>query len=95
MDQPAVLLLVVLALGLVVFLLLSRPEGKSTSPKVQQRALGNGQEKVLEQKLLSMTLGNRGAIERGVTAKRRQHPRASRAELLEMVYDDYVKDRSR
>lgn len=93
MDQPAVLLLVMLALGLVVFLLLSRP--KSTSPKVQQRALGNGQEKVLEQKLLSMTLGNRGAIERGVTAKRRQHPRASRAELLEMVYDDYVKDRSR
>lgn len=48
-----------------------------------------------EQRLMSMTLGNRGAIERGVTAKRRQHPRASRAELLEMVYEDYLRDRSR
>ena len=42
---------------------------------------------------MAMTLGSAGAIERGVTAKRRRFPRASRAELLKMVHDDYLRDR--
>ncbi|WP_156039262.1 hypothetical protein [Deinococcus marmoris] len=45
------------------------------------------------QKLLAVTLNNRGAIERGVTAKRRSFPHASRAELLERVHTDYMQDR--
>ncbi|MBB6017314.1 hypothetical protein ACFP9V_06795 [Deinococcus radiopugnans] len=39
-----------------------------------------------------MTRNNRGAIERGVTAKRRNFPHASRAELLERVHTDYMRD---
>lgn len=44
------------------------------------------------QKLLTVTRNNRGAIERGVTAKRRKFPQASRAELLERVHTDYMRD---
>ena len=44
-------------------------------------------------KLQEITRGNTGAIERSVTAKRRKFPDATRAELLERVYDDYQRDR--
>lgn len=44
-------------------------------------------------KLMDITRGNTGAIERSVTAKRRRFPQATRAELLERVYDDYRRDR--
>ncbi|GGK98719.1 hypothetical protein [Deinococcus radiotolerans] len=56
---------------------------------------GRRAERALEEELLRLTRGNRGAIERGVTAQRRQHPQASRAELLRRVRDEYVRDRSR
>ena len=51
-------------------------------------------EAVLMEKLMTITRGNQGAIERGVTAKRRAHPRANRAELLDLLYHEYLKDRS-
>lgn len=50
-------------------------------------------EQVWQRRLLLLTRGDAGAIERGVTARRRKFPRATRAELLEMLHDDYLRDR--
>lgn len=83
--------LLVLLAGLVFALLLATRGVRHPRRRGQSRHA----EAVWERKLLSMTLGNRGAIERGLTAKRRQHPGASRAELLRRLHDDYVRDRSR
>lgn len=49
----------------------------------------------LLRQLLGMTLGNHAAIERAVTARQRQVPHASRAELLRMVLDEYRRDHAR
>lgn len=84
------LLLIVLALALIAGLLATRPGGTSKSSSA-----GRGAEVHWERKILSQTLGNRGAMERAVTAKRRKYPRASRAELLEMIHEEYVRDRNR
>lgn len=51
------------------------------------------QEAKWEEKILLMTRGNRGALERAVTARRRKFPNATRLELLKLVHDEYVKDR--
>ncbi|WP_309569758.1 hypothetical protein [Deinococcus sp.] len=51
------------------------------------------QERHWEERILLMTRGNRGALERAVTARRRKFPQATRLELLKLVYDEYVKDR--
>ncbi|MFC4638538.1 hypothetical protein [Deinococcus hohokamensis] len=59
------------------------------------RLFGGRQEAQLEQKILRLTRNNRGAMERAATAKRQKHPVASRAQLLQMVHDDYVRDYSR
>ncbi|WP_119675238.1 hypothetical protein [Deinococcus sp. RM] len=59
------------------------------------RDSGPRAERALEEELLRLTRGNRGAIERGVTAQRRRDPQASRAELLRRVRDEYLRDRSR
>ncbi|MBZ9714192.1 hypothetical protein [Deinococcus multiflagellatus] len=90
--MDAALLLVLLA-GLVFALLLATRNLRH--PERRGQGQSRRAEAVWERKLLSMTLGNRGAIERGLTAKRRQHPGASRAELLRRLHDDYVRDRSR
>ncbi|WP_255673316.1 MULTISPECIES: hypothetical protein [unclassified Deinococcus] len=36
--------------------------------------------------------GDRARFERTLAAKRVRHPRASREELLEIIYDEYVRD---
>lgn len=59
------------------------------------RGSGPRAERALEEELLRLTRGNRGAIERGVTAQRRRHPDASRADLLRRVRDEYLRDRTR
>ena len=72
-------------------MLLATRSGKTSSgPPTNRNA-----ERYWEQKVLDQTRGNRGAMERAVTARRRKHPRASRAALLEMVHDEYVRDRNR
>lgn len=80
-------LLVAIAVLLVLWLLLSRRR-----PVAQRQAQSLEH---LERRVLSQTLGNRGAMERAVLVKSRQHPRASRAQLLEMVSEDYARDHSR
>ncbi|WP_216325484.1 hypothetical protein [Deinococcus aestuarii] len=85
------LLLIVLALALLAGLLATRPRGGA--PRAS--STGRTAELFWEEKVLRQTRGNRGAMERAVTAKRRNHPRASRAALLEMDHDEYVRDRNR
>lgn len=90
-------LLTLLALCGAALLLLTRPAERrpSSSFRPPPRRMMKTEEEVWLGKLMTLTLGNRGAIERGVTAKRRKFPRATRAELLEMVHDEYLRDRSR
>lgn len=52
-----------------------------------------GQEAHWEERVLALTRGNRGAMERAVTARRKKFPLASRTELLKMVHDEYLRDR--
>ncbi|WP_425430317.1 hypothetical protein [Deinococcus planocerae] len=85
-----VVLVIVVALALLAVLLATRPRRVPKSSPA-----GKNAELHWERKILSQTLGNRGAMERAVTAKRRNYPRASRADLLEMVHDEYVRDRNR
>lgn len=90
-------LLIALALCGAALLLVTRPAKRrpSSTFRPPARRVMKPEEEVWFRRLMSLTLGNRGAIERGVTAKRRKFPRASRAELLEMVHDEYLRDRSR
>jgi len=89
--------LILLALCGAALLLLTRPaERRRSSPSCPpHRRVTKTGEDIWLRKLMTLTLGNWGAIERGVTAKRRRFPRATRAELLEMVHDEYLRDRSR
>lgn len=57
------------------------------------RATPRAREAQWEERVLLLTRGNRGAMERAVTAKRKRFPNATRAELLKMVYEDYLRDR--
>lgn len=59
----------------------------------KRRRLGQGAEEFWMEQLLLITRGNRGAIERGVAARRARHPDAPRAELLRMLHDEYIRDR--
>lgn len=52
-----------------------------------------GQVRHWEDKILLLTRGNRGAMERSVAARQKKFPEATRLELLKLVHDDYVKDR--
>ncbi len=88
--MSAAVLLIVLALALLAVLLKTRPGDAAKAPPASKNA-----ERYWEQKVLSQTLGNRGAMERAVTARRRKYPHASRAELLEMIHDEYLRDRNR
>lgn len=51
-----------------------------------------GKDVVWERKVLSQLRGDRAAMERLVAGQAKRFPRAGRAELLERVYDDYVRD---
>lgn len=86
--MSAAVLLIVLALALLALLVATRP-GTSKGPPGSRNA-----ERYWEEKILRQTRGNRGALERALTARRRKYPQASRAELLEMVHDEYVRDRA-
>ena len=59
----------------------------------KRRKLGQSAEAFWMERLLRLTRGNRDAIERGVSARRAKFPQASRAELLELLYHDYLRDR--
>ncbi|MEW6420134.1 MAG: hypothetical protein AB1511_00200 [Deinococcota bacterium] len=83
------LLLILLALALLAVLLATRPGGQ-----LKDFPRGRTAERDWEEKILRQTRGNRGALERALTARRRKYPHASRAELLEMIHDEYVRDRS-
>lgn len=89
------LFLTLLVVFWLVLLLVSRGRvgGKGQASRGSARPLAASDEDLWLQKLLAVTLNNRGAIERGVTAKRRSFPHASRAELLERVHTDYMRDR--
>ena len=95
--MSAAVFLALLALFWAVLLLLSRGKvgqsvaGRRGSPR-SEGLPSPSQEEFWLQKLLTVTRNNRGAIERGVTAKRRNFPHASRAELLERVHTDYMRD---
>ncbi len=77
-----------LALLLLAVLLATRPGAVKGPPA------GRNAERYWEERILRQTRGNRGALERAVTARRRKYPHASRAELLQMVHEEYVRDRS-
>ncbi|WP_104991779.1 hypothetical protein [Deinococcus sp. NW-56] len=83
------LVLIVISLAGAGLLLLTRRDGGFPAARSQ------GAEDALLRQLLSMTLGNRAAIERAVAARQRQFPRATRAELLRMVLDEYRRDHAR
>ncbi|GGI71932.1 hypothetical protein [Deinococcus wulumuqiensis] len=51
-----------------------------------------GKDAMWERKVLSQLRGDRAAMERLVAGQAKRFPRAGRAELLERVYDDYVRD---
>ncbi|GGN39522.1 hypothetical protein [Deinococcus daejeonensis] len=87
-------LLLILLLGAFVWALLHVTR-HLRSARSGPRGSGPRAERALEEELLRLTRGNRGAIERGVTAQRRRHPDASRADLLRRVRDEYLRDRSR
>lgn len=89
-------LLLILLLAAFVWALLHATRNLR-GPRSGVRAPGRGSraERALEEELLRLTRGNRGAIERGVTAQRRRHPDASRADLLRRVRDEYLRDRTR
>lgn len=58
------------------------------------RPSGNsGEEQLWRGKLLSVTRGNVGAIERGLAAKRRRFPHLPESELLHLLYEEYLRDR--
>ncbi|MFT2720380.1 hypothetical protein ACMT4L_10295 [Deinococcus sp. A31D244] len=42
--------------------------------------------------MLNQMRGDQARFERTLTAKRVKHPRASREELLEIIYEEYVQD---
>ena len=45
-----------------------------------------------EGRVLNQMRGDRARFERTLAAKRVKHPRASREELLEVIYEEYVRD---
>ena len=45
-----------------------------------------------EGRVLNQMRGDRARFERTLAAKRVKHPRASREELLEIIYEEYVRD---
>ncbi|MPY67101.1 hypothetical protein F8S09_10420 [Deinococcus sp. SDU3-2] len=91
------LVLIVISLAGVGVLLLTRRSGPGHSGgfRPPARRMMKTDEEVWLRRLLTLTRGNRGAIERAVTAKRRKFPRATRAELLEMIHDEYRRDHAR
>ncbi|KEF34052.1 hypothetical protein RDMS_09330 [Deinococcus sp. RL] len=94
------LVLVFLSLAGAGVLLLTRRRGPGLPGEPRRfrpppRRMVKTGEDVWLRRLMTVTRGDRGAIERAVTAKRRKFPRAPRAELLEMVYDEYRRDHAR
>lgn len=83
-------LVLIVALAVTAFVLL-----RFFRPGDGQRVVGRpmGEEARWEERILLLTRGNRGAMERAVTARRRKFPNATRLELLKLVHDEYVKDR--
>ncbi|GAA0505324.1 hypothetical protein GCM10008937_11510 [Deinococcus depolymerans] len=45
-----------------------------------------------ERKVLAQMRGDQARFERTLAAKRNKHPRASREELLEIIYEEYIRD---
>ncbi|WP_189066231.1 hypothetical protein [Deinococcus seoulensis] len=45
-----------------------------------------------ERKVLTQMRGDQARFERTLAAKRNKHPRASREELLEIIYEEYIRD---
>ena len=89
----------VLVIFLIGYLFGSRPKPnvstvRPTAQNEAVRRISDPTEELWLRKLLEITRGNKGAVERGVMATRRRHPRASRAEAMEMLYHDYLRDRS-
>lgn len=68
----------------------ARPEQRPPTPARSGPArLKAGQ---WEGRVLNQMRGDRARFERTLAAKRVRHPRASREELLEIIYDEYVRD---
>lgn len=93
--MDALLLILLLAAFVWALLHFTRDLRRGGSRSGRAQGSGTRAERALEEELLRLTRGNRGAIERGVTAQRRRHPDASRADLLRRVRDEYLRDRTR
>ncbi|MDL2343305.1 hypothetical protein QOL99_03975 [Deinococcus sp. MIMF12] len=91
------LVLIVISLAGAGVLLLTRRggPGRPGGFRPPPRRTMKTDEEVWLRRLMTLTRGNRGAVERAVTAKRRTFPRATRAELLEMIHDEYRRDHAR
>ena len=85
-------LLVVLGVALAVYGVMRASRAGGPMPLIY-RPLSGVQERQWEERILRLTRGNRGALERAVTARRRRFPQASRLDLLKLIHDEYVKDR--
>lgn len=87
-----------LALVLFMVMLWSQPDSKSKFhlPRQEQERrpiqMESGSGVAWERKVLAQLRGDRVAMERLIAYQARRNPRASRAELLQQVYDDYVRD---
>ena len=91
--METLLLIVLICTGVlaVLFFLKPRP-ARGTSPRARP-ALASG-ERDWETRVLAQMMGDRARLERTVQSRRAKYPAASRAELLEVIYYEYVRDRS-
>lgn len=101
-------LLIALALSCAGLLLWTQPPSSSSrstpprqarpsstpEPRIPVKPIPTqGEEQLWREKLLTITRGNVGAIERGVAAKRQRFPQLPEAELLKLLYEEYLRDR--
>ena len=91
--METLLLIVLICIGVlaVLFFLKPRP-ARGTSPRAQPALLSG--EREWETRVLAQMMGDRARLERTVQSRRAKYPAASRAELLEVIYYEYVRDRS-
>lgn len=91
METLLLIALICIAVLAVLFFLKPRPV-RGTSPRARP-ALAPG-ERDWETRVLAQMMGDRARLERTVQSRRAKHPAASRAELLEIIHQEYVRDRS-
>lgn len=91
--METLLLIILICTGVLAVLFFLKPRSaRGTSPRARP-ALAPG-ERDWETRVLAQMVGDRARLERTVQSRRAKYPAASRAELLEVIDHEYVRDRS-